>query len=356
MPETWRNALEGQPAFICGAGPSLNVSIDCVAAHHGNAIVLAADSALRALAQRGVRADFAVSIDAAKIPEKCLPPDSDHLPLCVMLSAVSPPAWLAHAAATKTFFLSSNQLTLDWLATQGVARTALAASENCGSTALDLARFLGCAPIYLFGLDLALDAANPAVRHHAGVDASIYTESGFDAAQQHPTVPGNYAERVPTFAPTDWRALDQRLAGWPAGLVFNVNDRGARFRNTTLVHPRHFSFAGATHPAKVVPLARLAASEASSAPTQACERIRAIGERALREVAPLRSALAAQGPSGAVMQFRRWIADKDSAQAFGAFSLKLMPHLLPPTEGNAAFWSALIDEFSALAEIAAAAK
>jgi len=359
MPEAWRNALGGQPAFICGAGPSLDVSIEHVATHAGRAVVFAADSALRALAARGVEADFAVSIDAAKVPEKCLP--ATHSPARVILSAVSPPNWTEAVPSHATFFLSSNQITLDWLAKHDVARTALPAAENCGSTALDLARFLGCAPIYLFGLDLALDAANPAIRHHDTVEASLYRESGFAAAQAHPTIPGNYAERVPTFAPTDWRALDERLAGWPAGLVINVNDRGARFRNTTLVHPRDFAWSTtpATAASKVASLAQLvdvAPASLSASASSAASRLNAIGRQALSEAPSLRASLASQGPDGAVLRLRRFFGSPDVAQIFGAFSLKLMPHLLPPVEGDTATWSQRIDEFAQLAQLAASCR
>ena len=351
VPAAWHNALSGFPAFVCGAGPSLDVSAPGLAAHATAGIVFAADSALRTLARHGVRADFTVSIDLAKVPEKCLPMAAEFAPGRVILSAVSPPTWTTALPPDRQFFLSSNQITLDWLAALGVALTPLNANENCGNTALELARFLGCAPIYLFGLDLALADDNPAARHASGADASIYTHSGFDAAQQHPRVPGNYAETVPTWAPTDWRALDARLASWPARLVHNVNDRGARFRNTTLMHPRDFSLPAA-HREKSSALAQLAAADAERA-DKFHPRLRAIGTRASSEVGPLRAALRAEGPAAVVARLRKFFADNDAGRAFGAFSLKLMPHLLPPTEGDAAFWSGLLDEFAALAQLAA---
>lgn len=352
VPASWKDALRGLPAFVCGAGPSLDVSAPILAAHAGQAVVFSADSALRALHRHGVQADFAVSIDVAKRPEKCLPPS--HPPHRVVLSAVSPPTWLSAADRESCYFLSSGQVTLDWLATQGVPKTELIARENCGNTALELARHLGCAPIYLFGLDLALDAGNPAQRHNSAVDATVYAASGFDAEQQHPQVPGNYAESVPTFALSDWRSLDERLAAWPGDLVINVNDRGARFRNTRLVHPADYSFAH-TGADKLAALAALAASPRSEpAAAPALKHLRAIARRAALRAEMLRTEFRAHGPAGAVQVFREVLVDPEARAVFGAFSLKLMPHLLPPTEGDAAFWSALIDEFTALADLAAA--
>ncbi|MBC7368204.1 MAG: DUF115 domain-containing protein [Undibacterium sp.] len=158
LPAAWAGALHGLPAFICGAGPSLDVSLPALAAAADRAVIFSADSALRALARHGVAADFAVSIDAAKVPEKCLP--STHLPVRAVLASVSPSAWQTALPAAQTFFLSGPQVTHDWFATRGVPRTALAVAESCVCTALRLAHHLGCDPIYLFGMDLAFDPAN----------------------------------------------------------------------------------------------------------------------------------------------------------------------------------------------------
>jgi hypothetical protein len=315
LPAAWEGALHGQPAFVCGAGPSLDVTAPRLAAIADRGVVFAADSALRALARHGISIDFAVSIDAAKQPAKCLAPDS--LPERVVLASVSPPAWCDALPIDRCFFVSGRQVTEDWLATQGVVRTATAAQENCGSTALELARFLGCAPIYLFGLDLAVDSANPASRHNAAADATIYTNSGFNPAQQLPTVPGNYAARVPTFAAGDWRALDERLAEWPAGLVFNVNDRGARYRNTTLVHPDQF-VPNTPTTIKNTLLAHLATLEtaAPNALDTVRSKMNVVATRAAQLPSPLRAALAAKSPETVAEIFKTFLVDRDRAQVF----------------------------------------
>ena len=162
-----------------------------------------------------------------------------------------PPAWQTAHAASPPLFLSGPQVTDDWLATQGVARTALAVSESCGSTALALAEHLGCSPIYLFGLDLAVDDTDPARRHQKDADPALYHASNYDPTARLPRVPGNYAATVPCFALGDWRALDARLADGPVGHVFNITDRGARLRGTTVVHPGQFNL-----PAPAVPVGK----------------------------------------------------------------------------------------------------
>jgi hypothetical protein len=165
-------------------------------------------------------------------------------------------------------------------------------------------------------------------------------------------VPGNYAPAVRTHAIGDWRALERRLATWPAGLVTNVNDRGARLGNTTLVHPGQFGLVAP--PFDRARLDRLPAPVAPADPALAAARgpMHVAGRRGQDEVAALRQTLASSGPAALAAALRPWFADETTAHTLGAFSLKVMPHLLPPIEGDAAFWSGLLDEAEALFALA----
>ena len=346
LPDSWAGALRGLPAFICGAGPSLDLSLPALAAAADRAVIFSADSALRALAHHGVVADFAVSIDAAKVPEKCLP--ATHTPPRIVLASVSPPAWQTALPSTQTFFLSGPQVTDDWLATHGVPRTALAVAESCGSTALELAHHLGCDPIYLFGLDLAVDPANQARRHQAHADPALYAQSHYDPTSSLPRVPGNYTETVPCFAFGDWRELDARLAARPDSHVINVTDRGARLRGTTVVHPGQFTL-DAPAGAKTARLALISA-HATTAPT-ALAHLRALGERNHQALPALHQAFAQGGPAALAAAFVPLVVDPENGRALGAFALKLMPHLVPPIAGDAALWQTLLDEFTELSAL-----
>jgi hypothetical protein len=346
VPDAWAGALRGLPAFVVGAGPSLDVSIEKLAAHAGRAVIFSADSALRALARRGVAADFAVSTDAAKVPEKCLP--DDLAPARVVLASVSPPSWSAALPADHSFFLSGNQLTDDWLATHGVARTAITVAESCGSTALELAHFLGCDPICLFGLDLAVDPANQARRHQQDADPALYVKSNYDPTVALPRVPGNYAETVPSFALGDWRDLDARLAARTTPQILNVNDRGARLRGTTLVHPNAFALRTPTREKSAALVALSAAASPGSSADFALGKLRAVGTRCTQAIPNLRRALERGGPVALAAAFPPLVLDPEIGRALGAFALKLMPHLVPPIEGDAAFWQSLLDEFTEL--------
>lgn len=356
VPRDWAGVLHGQPAFVCGAGPSLDVSITKLAAAASEAVIFSADSALRALARCGVRADFTVSIDLAKIPEKCLPTDPAFAPARAILASVSPPSWQQWLDATPSFFLSGNQVTDDWFAAQGVARTPLGIAESCGSTAIDLARYLGCNPIYLFGLDLAVDPANQARRHQQDADPALYKNSRYDPTARLPRVPGNYTETVPCFALGDWHDLDVRLAAQTDVTVFNVNDRGARLRGTTLVHPERFSCGPSAAP-KAGALAALSpAAPTDKAALAALARLGAIGVRCEQALPGLRQALARGGPTGLAEAFRPLLLDPDIGRALGGFALKLMPHLIPPLEGAPEFWQSLLGEFEELSLLARSVK
>ena len=352
LPVTWAGALAGCPAVVCGAGPSLDVTGPLLKTVAHRAVVFSADSALGALARQGVVADFAVSVDVAKVPDKCLAAVAQP-PCWVGLANLSPPGWIQVPLAGGRFFCSSRQITVDWLAGLGVTPTAVPVGDNCGVTALALARFLGCAPIYLFGMDQALDEHNQQQRHHQAVSTELYAQSGFKAEVQHPRVPGNYAPTVPTHIQADWRALNSALASWPAGLVFNVIDRGARLANTTLVAPGNWVLPGGgeAKAERVGALTLTAAPESQVAAVLA--RVQAVAQARLAQVEALAALVAQDGPAAAQQAFRALLADDDFARLLGAFSLKLMPHLFPPVEGDAAFWQGLAAECLELTHIAA---
>jgi hypothetical protein len=354
LPEDWAGALAGVPALVCGAGPSLDVSVSALARAACGGVVFAADSSLRALSRVGVQADFAVSIDVAKTPVKCLP---DPLgPARVVLSANSPPEWSDAMPAERRYYVSSNQLTLDWFASLGISRTKVAVCENCGATAIELARFLGCSPIYVFGMDLALNAEGALQRHHGAVETSLYANSGFNAEQEFPRVPGNFSAEVPTHVIGDWRALDRRLAGWPANLIWVVTDRGAKLSNTTVVRPEEFALPGG----EVEKESRLRALAQPAGASH--DDLHVIAGKLARfgsylvEWAPfLRKTLKTAGRDALVKELRSLFATVENGQMLGAYSLKLMPHLLPPVDGDRAHWNTIVDELERLGRAAARA-
>jgi hypothetical protein len=81
--------------------------------------------------------------------------------------------------------------------------------------------------------------------------------------------------------------------------------------------------------------------------------LRALGEAGIEAMAAPRRALEQGGPSAAAAELRRLFSQGDFGRAMGAFSLKAMPHLVMPVEGDALFWGGLLGELDELVRIAA---
>ncbi len=350
VPDTWAGALQGLPAYICGAGPSLDASLPSLKIFAKEGVIFAADSALKALAHVGVTADFAVTVDARKLPEKCLAPGHASAGR-VILAGISPSSWQYSVAERKLHFLSGRQLSEDGLHRMGIRKTAIGVEENCGITALALALHLGCGPIYLFGMDHAVDSKRPNRWHQRHADPSLELKTPLNSNRPLPKVPGNYQDEIATPLFREWRALDARCAALPAGTLFNVTDRGARLSNTTLVHPEVFApleGGGAKEPR----LDALDSPDAFDEVTWADARtaLHVIAERATGILLEARQELAAGNHLGAADRLATMFREKEFSLLFGNFSLKLMPHLVRPERVDAEAWTQLIAECEMLVE------
>jgi hypothetical protein len=352
LPRAWAGALDGVPAFVCGAGPSLDASAAKLAACAGRGVVFAADSALRALDRRGIAVDFAVTVDPRKTPEHCLPPGT-RAPGRMIAASAGVPGWRQAVPPERLFFLSGRQRTEDLLERSGFSRTAVTAGENCGATAFELAVHLGCRPICLFGLDHAVDGKDPA-RWHSQDHTQVPLVPGSPAPERsHPTVPGNYQDEIATPFFREWSFLDGRCAALPAGLVRNVTDRGARLRNTALVHPDAFA-AEPDWPGKSPRLARLPAAapvaggdweKLRATVVRDAQRAGTFAAQALRELRHGRAPHAVQALTALFREDRFGLL-------FGNYSLKAMPHLVQPAEVSPQVWQELASECRELCAVA----
>jgi hypothetical protein len=356
VPRSWAGALDGVPAIVCGAGPSLDASAAKLAACAPRAVVFAADSALRALDRRGLAADFCISVDARKTPENCLPPGT-RPPARVVLASPGTPAWLEAVPPDRAFFLSGRQATEDLLAKSGVPKTVPEISENCGITAFELAVFLGCRPICLFGMDHAVDTKNPARRHTQELADNLQQqheqERQPERNRNYAKVPGNFQDEVPTSIFREWSYLDSRCASLPAGVVCNVTDRGARFRNTTVVHPDDFALDAAAAD-KLAPLARLPAAESAGDPNWSKLRdvFARLARKVEKEIAGAQTEFARGRPRKAFDLLHALIRDQQVHLLLGNYVLKLRPHLADAAAFNPVVWPRLFAECRALCALA----
>jgi len=231
VPEEWRDLANNSLAVVVGAGPSLDHTLSLIKEGFPKPVIIAADSALKALWQEGIDPDFVVSIDAEKAYDYCS--EAGYTPGIAILSSQSHGSWRGKWTSNARF-LSGRVLTEDWLAAKGIAKTKLQAVSNAGLTALLFADFLGPSVIALVGMDLAGGGtgeeryANNTGRSHIQIHAGHFHK-----------VPGNFDPTVPTPFLSDWEETSEftrEISG--RRLVVNLNDRGAQLEGTTVVHPK----------------------------------------------------------------------------------------------------------------------
>ena len=349
LPMEWGNLFKGIPAFVVGAGPSVDVSLGALVAASGRGFIIASDSVLRKLVGAGVRVDICVSIDVAKNPDQCLPDGLEERSLFI-LSPVSPPEWQRRVPPSRRWYAGASQVTIDWLIEMGAERPALAAVDNCGATAIELAVFLGCEPVCLFGMDLAVDSRGS--RHFESVDESIYANSGFKSGSILPLVRGNYEEKVPAFDCGDLRRLGERLASRKHPIIFNVNDRGAHIDGARLVHPVDFEnqcpfeYTGCMSPPDTKSLMNI--EQVKGRNEELILVLREVSRKAVNHLPRLKKSFKKGGSAALVADFRQLLQDKQLGRFLGAFSLKLMPHLVPPITSTPGVWESLLLEYEKL--------
>lgn len=352
-PDAWSNALDGIPAFICGAGPSLDASAGKLAEFEQHGVIFATDSALSALAKRDIHVDFALAIDPRKTPANCLP-EGGRRPDRLMLASASLPAWRQTLRGDQTYFLSGRQLTEDWLEENGIHKTRACVADNCGATAFELALHLGCRPICLFGMDHAVDSLNPARWHHQQVGSGLKEQlPDLLANQRYPMVPGNFQDEIATPLFREWRGLDARCAGLPAGLVLNVIDRGARLSNTTVVRPADFSVADHRE-RKSSRLTALAPATQVREPDVLLllDGIRQAAATAMPAFAEARDALSRGQRTRVAALLIQAFTQKPFSQLMGNYCLKVIPHLLRSEAVEDSQWDRLITETQELLGLA----
>lgn len=173
----YANALKGTfqnvPALICGAGPSLQQSIDCLRTLEKKALLIAGGSTLAALSAQGILPHFGMAVDpnleeyrrmknsfAFEVPllySTRVHPDifqTCNGPFGYMRSGIGgvPEVWMEEELGLKDDPLIGNFLSPETISVTGIC--------------IAWAQFLGCNPILLNGIDLAYTGNK---RYAAGV-------------------------------------------------------------------------------------------------------------------------------------------------------------------------------------------
>ncbi len=154
--------LSGLPALVVAAGPSLDELLDSFPRIAQRFVVICVDTALRSVLRTGLQPDFVVVVDPqywnARHLDHCVSPRS-----VLVTEAAVWPSVLRFSSRHRVVCSSIYPLGRYVEERVGPVKGALGAGGSVATTAWDFARVMGCAPVFMAGLDLSF----PGGRTHA---------------------------------------------------------------------------------------------------------------------------------------------------------------------------------------------
>ncbi|MBN2353969.1 MAG: motility associated factor glycosyltransferase family protein [Spirochaetales bacterium] len=144
--------FSGLPAIVCAGGPSLDDILPRLPELSRKAVVIAVDTTLAAIKRSGVDPDFTVVCDPQYLNTRHLDPVRETGTLVVSESSTHPRIF--RILGERAFFGSSIFPLGRALEAIVGEKGRLGAGGSVATTAWDCARSLGCAPIFMAGLDL----------------------------------------------------------------------------------------------------------------------------------------------------------------------------------------------------------
>lgn len=171
----------GLPALVLAAGPSLDAILPKLKALSERTVLICVDTALRSILPLGVNPDFVVVVDPQYWNSRHLDHCSLKNSILVAESAVYPSVL---RSKTKLKLLCSSLYPLGSYFESGMGQDLLrlGAGGSVATTAWDLARVLGCSPIYMAGLDLSFPGTYSHARASYFEQKALYEASIFKPA------------------------------------------------------------------------------------------------------------------------------------------------------------------------------
>lgn len=149
------DSCHGMPAFVVGAGPSLDHDLASLREIRGRAIILATDAAFRALLAHGIRPDLVLTYDCKaeqSLLWKTVPPH--NVPLVV--DSCAHPLTIASWAGPVVFYNhwhQQDEFSRIILPTVYPTIGQLPSGATVGNVAILLAKLIGCLPVITVGMD-----------------------------------------------------------------------------------------------------------------------------------------------------------------------------------------------------------
>ena len=147
----FKNAFLGLPSIVFAAGPSLDVHIKELKSLQNQFVIIAVDTSLKALLEGGITPDFVLLMDSQYLNYLHIAGVNAISSVLITESSVYPAVFYSNFKAkclVSTFFPLGKYIESD-------ENESLSAGGSVATTAWDFARFIGCNPIIMAGLDLA---------------------------------------------------------------------------------------------------------------------------------------------------------------------------------------------------------
>lgn len=145
--------FRGIPAVVLAAGPSLDLALPHIAEISRRAVVVCVDTALRSLLRSGSEPDFLVVVDPQYWNWRHLAGLSSPASFLVSETAAWPAVF---RQARRGAFLGGSLFPLGRrIEAFAGAKGQLGAGGSVATSAWDLCRIMGCAPVWMAGLDLS---------------------------------------------------------------------------------------------------------------------------------------------------------------------------------------------------------
>jgi 2-polyprenyl-3-methyl-5-hydroxy-6-metoxy-1,4-benzoquinol methylase len=149
------DAFPGMPAVVVAAGPSLDRNIAELKTLENRVLIVAVDTAVRALVAADIRPHLVVSADPSEANARHLNDLPNASGMWLVAEGSVHPTVLPQFAGRMFAFKVSNHHPWPWLAAHRAERGTLQAWGSVLTTAFDLACRMGCGPIVFAGADLA---------------------------------------------------------------------------------------------------------------------------------------------------------------------------------------------------------
>jgi hypothetical protein len=226
-----RGALQGLPAVVVAAGPSLDKNLSVLKGLAGQVVVVAINQTVAALRRAGIRADFVVAVDRLNVSyhfDGTRPGDIGTL----LLGAGVDPA-LFQIPCDRVLHFAASPVVEEWIYDLlGESDAAVSCDGTVSTGAIKLCAYMGCTTIVSIGRDLAL-AGN---RYYAAGAA----DGGSDAtlsADGHRISFGASASKLRLADPVDTgnqKAIQEMLDGQVYDLEEVPGHDGQPVRTTNL--------------------------------------------------------------------------------------------------------------------------